>query len=74
MAEEIKTLQTVYLTSEVRIRKDGDKYFVETNIEGVDTSEEIDFNVLSRISKNISLMVFEHHNPDHHNLKPIGFK
>lgn len=68
-----KLLTEVYLNNEVRIQKDGDKYFVETSINDIETSTEIDFNALSRLSRNIALMVYEHHNPDHYDIQPCGF-
>lgn len=72
MAKE-KLIQAIYLTHEVRIIKRNDKYFVETSTEHGDTSATIAFSQLSTISRQLALMVFEHFNPDHHDIKPCGF-
>lgn len=63
-----KLIEDVYLTHEMRVIKREGKYFAETSTEYGDTSEEIDINKLSAISKQLSLMVFEHFNPDHNEL------
>lgn len=72
MAEE-KLLEAVYLTHEVRVIKRNGLFFVETSTEGGDTSEEISISQLSTLSKQLSLMTYEYFNPDHYDIKPIGF-
>lgn len=72
MAKE-NLIEAVYITHEVRIIKRNGEYFVETSTEHGDTSETITLGQLSTISKQLSLMVFEHFNPDHYNIKPAGF-
>ncbi len=74
MGETIgKLLDKVYINNEIRIRKDGEIYLVETSIGDAETSREITFAELSRLSRALSLMVFEHHNPDHYDIKIGGF-
>lgn len=73
MAKE-KLITDVWIDDNISIRKDNDGFY-SAIFNDVDSyySNRFSINELSIISRRLSLMVFEHFNPDHHDIKPCGF-
>ena len=73
MSQTNKLLEYAWLTEYIDIQKDGKQFKVTFNDGDQWRQEWIDINELSRFSKEISLMVYEYFNQDHHDIKPAGF-
>jgi hypothetical protein len=68
-----KLLQAVWITDEFSINKIGEVYNIKLNDGDFYFIREFDINELSRVSRELSLMVYEHFNPNHYDIKPAGF-